>query len=131
MIAFSTGAVRSVKETLNSQFVENCKGVIQRLTLQEHKMVWNRTTHLWCVSSGYSPLAGPSLTLPVWRLGLGWLFLQLWGEVAELPLYTPTAAVWTSLRAHEATSYPESTEAVGPPICRSVTLGFPSFVPAH
>nr|KAF6506721.1 mitochondrial E3 ubiquitin protein ligase 1 [Rousettus aegyptiacus] len=41
------GAVRSVKETLNSQFVENCKGVIQRLTLQEHKMVWNRTTHLW------------------------------------------------------------------------------------
>ncbi|XP_042544429.1 mitochondrial ubiquitin ligase activator of NFKB 1 [Dipodomys spectabilis] len=41
------GAVQSVKETLNSQFVENCKGVIQRLTLQEHKMVWNRTTHLW------------------------------------------------------------------------------------
>lgn len=41
------GAVRSVKETLNSQFVENCKGVIQRLSLQEHKMVWNRTTHLW------------------------------------------------------------------------------------
>ncbi|KAF6110235.1 mitochondrial E3 ubiquitin protein ligase 1 [Phyllostomus discolor] len=41
------GAVRAVKETLNSQFVDNCKGVIQRLTLQEHKMVWNRTTHLW------------------------------------------------------------------------------------
>ncbi|PKU28725.1 mitochondrial ubiquitin ligase activator of nfkb 1 [Limosa lapponica baueri] len=41
------GVVRSVKETLSSQFVENCKGVIQRLTLQEHKMVWNRTTHLW------------------------------------------------------------------------------------
>ncbi|XP_038603168.1 mitochondrial ubiquitin ligase activator of NFKB 1 [Tachyglossus aculeatus] len=41
------GAVRSVKETLSSQFLENCKGVIQRLTLQEHKMVWNRTTHLW------------------------------------------------------------------------------------
>ncbi|NXR06877.1 MUL1 ligase, partial [Semnornis frantzii] len=41
------GAVRSVKETLSSQFVENCKGVVQRLTLQEHKMVWNRTTHLW------------------------------------------------------------------------------------
>ncbi|XP_001504389.2 mitochondrial ubiquitin ligase activator of NFKB 1 [Equus caballus] len=41
------GVVRSVKETLNSQFVDNCKGVIQRLTLQEHKMVWNRTTHLW------------------------------------------------------------------------------------
>ncbi|XP_063001372.1 mitochondrial ubiquitin ligase activator of NFKB 1 isoform X2 [Elgaria multicarinata webbii] len=41
------GVVRSVKETLNSQFVENCKGVVQRLTLQEHKMVWNRTTHLW------------------------------------------------------------------------------------
>jgi E3 ubiquitin-protein ligase MUL1 len=50
MICFSLGAVRSVKETLNSQFVENCKGVIQRLTLQEHKMVWNRTTHLWYVS---------------------------------------------------------------------------------
>ncbi|XP_043917661.1 mitochondrial ubiquitin ligase activator of NFKB 1 [Protopterus annectens] len=41
------GVVKSVKETLNSQFVDNCKGVIQRLTLQEHKMVWNRTTHLW------------------------------------------------------------------------------------
>ncbi|XP_054250826.1 mitochondrial ubiquitin ligase activator of NFKB 1 [Indicator indicator] len=41
------GVVRSVKETLSSQFVENCKGVVQRLTLQEHKMVWNRTTHLW------------------------------------------------------------------------------------
>ncbi|NXU56100.1 MUL1 ligase, partial [Turnix velox] len=41
------GVVRSVKETLGSQFVESCKGVVQRLTLQEHKMVWNRTTHLW------------------------------------------------------------------------------------
>ncbi|XP_005293045.2 mitochondrial ubiquitin ligase activator of NFKB 1 [Chrysemys picta bellii] len=41
------GVVRSVKETLNSQFVDNCKGVVQRLTLQEHKMVWNRTTHIW------------------------------------------------------------------------------------
>lgn len=43
----TTGAVRSVKETLNSQFVDNCKGVIERLTLKEEKMVWNRTTHLW------------------------------------------------------------------------------------
>ncbi|XP_030624990.1 mitochondrial ubiquitin ligase activator of NFKB 1 [Chanos chanos] len=41
------GVVRSVKETLNSQFVDNCKGVIERLTLREKKMVWNRTTHLW------------------------------------------------------------------------------------
>uniref|UniRef100_H3D4F1 RING-type E3 ubiquitin transferase n=1 Tax=Tetraodon nigroviridis TaxID=99883 RepID=H3D4F1_TETNG len=41
------GVVRSVKETLNSQFVENCKGVIERLTLKEEKMVWNRTTHIW------------------------------------------------------------------------------------
>ncbi|XP_065711228.2 mitochondrial ubiquitin ligase activator of NFKB 1 [Patagioenas fasciata] len=41
------GVVQSVKDTLSSQFVENCKGVVQRLTLQEHKMVWNRTTHLW------------------------------------------------------------------------------------
>ncbi|CAH2318327.1 mitochondrial ubiquitin ligase activator of nfkb 1 [Pelobates cultripes] len=41
------GVVKSVKESLNSQFVENCKGVIQRLSLKEHKMVWNRTTHLW------------------------------------------------------------------------------------
>ncbi|XP_067826573.1 mitochondrial ubiquitin ligase activator of NFKB 1 [Heptranchias perlo] len=41
------GLVNSVKETLNSQFVDGCKGVIQRLVLQEHKMVWNRTTHLW------------------------------------------------------------------------------------
>ena len=55
MICFHLGAVRAVKETLNSQFVENCKGVIQRLTLQEHKMVWNRTTHLWYVV----PLCGP------------------------------------------------------------------------
>lgn len=42
-----SGVVRSVKESLNSQFVESCKGVVQRLTLQEHKMVWNRTTHFW------------------------------------------------------------------------------------
>lgn len=41
------GVVRSVKETLSSQFVDNCKGVIERLTLKEKKMVWNRTTHLW------------------------------------------------------------------------------------
>ncbi|XP_025909364.1 mitochondrial ubiquitin ligase activator of NFKB 1 [Nothoprocta perdicaria] len=41
------GTVRSAKETLSSQFVEGCHGVVQRLTLQEHKMVWNRTTHLW------------------------------------------------------------------------------------
>ncbi|KAG5282598.1 hypothetical protein AALO_G00057750 [Alosa alosa] len=41
------GVVRSVKETLNSQFVDNTKGVIERLTLREKKMVWNRTTHLW------------------------------------------------------------------------------------
>lgn len=41
------GVVRSVKETLNSQFVNNCKGVIERMTLKEKKMVWNRTTHLW------------------------------------------------------------------------------------
>ncbi|XP_017274607.1 mitochondrial ubiquitin ligase activator of NFKB 1 [Kryptolebias marmoratus] len=41
------GVVRSVKDTLSSQFVENCRGVIERLTLKEEKMVWNRTTHLW------------------------------------------------------------------------------------
>uniref|UniRef100_A0A1A8MW10 RING-type E3 ubiquitin transferase n=1 Tax=Nothobranchius pienaari TaxID=704102 RepID=A0A1A8MW10_9TELE len=41
------GVVRSVKDTLSSQFVDNCKGVIERLTLKEEKMVWNRTTHLW------------------------------------------------------------------------------------
>ncbi|XP_058499048.1 mitochondrial ubiquitin ligase activator of NFKB 1 [Solea solea] len=41
------GVVRNVKETLSSQFVDNCKGVIERLTLKEEKMVWNRTTHLW------------------------------------------------------------------------------------
>nr|XP_057906533.1 mitochondrial ubiquitin ligase activator of NFKB 1 [Doryrhamphus excisus]XP_057906534.1 mitochondrial ubiquitin ligase activator of NFKB 1 [Doryrhamphus excisus] len=41
------GVVKSVKETLNSQFLDNCKGVIERLTLKEEKMVWNRTTHLW------------------------------------------------------------------------------------
>ncbi len=38
-----------MKETLNSQFVGNCKGVIERLTLKEKKMVWNRTTHIWCM----------------------------------------------------------------------------------
>lgn len=42
-----SGVVRSVKESLSSQFVDSCKGVVQRLTLQEHKMVWNRTTHFW------------------------------------------------------------------------------------
>ncbi|KAM9445198.1 mitochondrial ubiquitin ligase activator of NFKB 1 [Clarias gariepinus] len=41
------GVVRSVKETLSSQFVDNCRGVISRLTLKEKKMVWNRTTHIW------------------------------------------------------------------------------------
>uniref|UniRef100_A0A8C6TZT4 RING-type E3 ubiquitin transferase n=1 Tax=Neogobius melanostomus TaxID=47308 RepID=A0A8C6TZT4_9GOBI len=41
------GAVKAVNETLKSQFVDNCKGVIERLTLKENKMVWNRTTHLW------------------------------------------------------------------------------------
>ncbi|XP_062871342.1 mitochondrial ubiquitin ligase activator of NFKB 1 [Trichomycterus rosablanca] len=41
------GVVQSVKETLSSQFVDNCQGVIARLTLKEKKMVWNRTTHLW------------------------------------------------------------------------------------
>lgn len=41
------GVVQSVKESLSSQFMENCKGVIERLTLTEEKMVWNRTTHLW------------------------------------------------------------------------------------
>ncbi|KAK7877968.1 hypothetical protein WMY93_031370 [Mugilogobius chulae] len=41
------GSVKAVKETLSSQFVDNCKGVIERLTLKEKKMVWNRTTHLW------------------------------------------------------------------------------------
>ncbi|CAN2388013.1 negative regulation of chemokine (C-C motif) ligand 5 production [Pristimantis euphronides] len=41
------GVVRSVKDSLNSQFVDNCRGVIHRLSLKEHKMVWNRTTHLW------------------------------------------------------------------------------------
>lgn len=78
MIAFSPGAVRSVKETLNSQFVENCKGVIQRLTLQEHKMVWNRTTHLWCVPSSFST---PPLICPgAWALGLP--SLASWGPDA-------------------------------------------------
>ncbi|KAG7259014.1 hypothetical protein CRUP_013867, partial [Coryphaenoides rupestris] len=32
------GVVKSVKETLNSQYVDNCKGVIERLTLKEQKM---------------------------------------------------------------------------------------------
>lgn len=53
------GVVRSVKDTLSSQFVENCKGVVQRLTLQEHKMVWNRTTHLWYVPGTFKLLWYP------------------------------------------------------------------------
>ncbi|GCB69534.1 hypothetical protein scyTo_0001070 [Scyliorhinus torazame] len=46
-LVHSAGAVNPIKETLNSQFVDGCKGVIQRLVLKEHKMVWNRTTHIW------------------------------------------------------------------------------------
>lgn len=49
LLFLSVGVVRSVKETLNSQFVDNCRGVIARLTLKEKKMVWNRTTHIWYV----------------------------------------------------------------------------------
>lgn len=56
--------VRSVKETLSSQFVENCKGVVQRLTLQEHKMVWNRTTHLWYVHGAHEALAFEPAVVP-------------------------------------------------------------------
>ncbi|XP_051895203.1 mitochondrial ubiquitin ligase activator of NFKB 1 [Pristis pectinata] len=41
------GSVIPVNETLNSQFVDGCKGVIHRLVLKEHNAVWNRTTHLW------------------------------------------------------------------------------------
>lgn len=41
------GLVTPVDETLNSQFVDGCKGVIHRLVLKEHNAVWNRTTHLW------------------------------------------------------------------------------------
>ncbi|MBN3301325.1 MUL1 ligase, partial [Amia calva] len=41
------GVVKSVKETLSSQYVDNCTGVIERLTLREQKMVWNRATHIW------------------------------------------------------------------------------------
>ncbi|XP_040182715.1 mitochondrial ubiquitin ligase activator of NFKB 1 [Rana temporaria] len=41
------GVVRASKDSLSSQFMDNCKGVIHRLSLKEHKMVWNRTTHLW------------------------------------------------------------------------------------
>ena len=60
-----SGVVRSVKETLSSQFVENCKGVVQRLTLQEHKMVWNRTTHLWYVPSAHKHLAFRQAKVPL------------------------------------------------------------------
>ncbi|XP_072283348.1 mitochondrial ubiquitin ligase activator of NFKB 1 [Pyxicephalus adspersus] len=41
------GVVRAAKDSLSSQFMDSCKGVIHRLSLKEHKMVWNRTTHLW------------------------------------------------------------------------------------
>ncbi|XP_068099316.1 mitochondrial ubiquitin ligase activator of NFKB 1 [Hyperolius riggenbachi] len=41
------GVVKAVKESLTSQFMDQCKGVVNRLSLKEHKMVWNRTTHLW------------------------------------------------------------------------------------
>lgn len=114
MITFFTGAVRSVKETLNSQFVENCKGVIQRLTLQEHKMVWNRTTHLWCVSSGYSPLAGSSLCLFGACAWTGCAFS--FGGVGRLQscLSTPPVllcGLCTSLRTHKAASHSADFQA--------------------
>ncbi|KAI5609153.1 mitochondrial ubiquitin ligase activator of NFKB 1 isoform X1 [Silurus asotus] len=41
------GVVRSVKETLSSQFVGGCRGVITRLTLKEKTMMRNQTSHLW------------------------------------------------------------------------------------
>ncbi|XP_072301715.1 mitochondrial ubiquitin ligase activator of NFKB 1-like [Eucyclogobius newberryi] len=39
------GPVKAAEETLNSQFVDNCEGVIQRLTLTESKRA--RYTRLW------------------------------------------------------------------------------------
>lgn len=59
----AAGVVRSVKETLSSQFVDNCKGVIERLTLKEEKMVWNRTTHLWLVNEWINVCHGQSVSL--------------------------------------------------------------------
>ncbi|KAK1168374.1 mitochondrial ubiquitin ligase activator of nfkb 1-A-like isoform X1 [Acipenser oxyrinchus oxyrinchus] len=41
------GAVQPLGEPLRSQYQENCFGVIQKLILKEHKLVWNNIARNW------------------------------------------------------------------------------------
>ncbi|KPP60785.1 mitochondrial ubiquitin ligase activator of nfkb 1-A-like [Scleropages formosus] len=41
------GNVQPIKEPLRSQFQEGCVGVVQKLVLREHKLVWNSLARTW------------------------------------------------------------------------------------
>lgn len=41
------GTVRAIEEPLSSQFKEGTVGVIQKLLLREHKLVWNSLARTW------------------------------------------------------------------------------------
>lgn len=44
---FSAGTVQPIEEPLSSQFKEGTLGVIQKLILREHKLVWNSLARTW------------------------------------------------------------------------------------
>lgn len=41
------GAVQPLGEPLRSQFQEGSMGVVQKLMLREHKLVWNSLSRTW------------------------------------------------------------------------------------
>lgn len=41
------GTVQPIDEPLRSQFKDGAVGVIQKLLLQEHKLVWNSLARTW------------------------------------------------------------------------------------
>eukprot|EP00062_Callorhinchus_milii_P000219 gi/632934059/ref/XP_007898010.1/ PREDICTED: mitochondrial ubiquitin ligase activator of nfkb 1-A-like [Callorhinchus milii] len=41
------GVTRPVKEVLHSHYQDKCNGVIQRLILKEHKLIWNHLARSW------------------------------------------------------------------------------------
>lgn len=43
----SAGTVQPIEETLRSKFKDGVVGVIQKLVLQEHKLVWNGLARTW------------------------------------------------------------------------------------
>ncbi|KAL4635960.1 mitochondrial ubiquitin ligase activator of nfkb 1-A-like [Arapaima gigas] len=47
------GSVQPVKEPLRSQFQESCAGVIQKLVLREHRLVWNGLARTWTDSERF------------------------------------------------------------------------------